>query len=94
MTTIADFLAMQLANAGISTVYGLPGGENVEILEAIRKQGIDFVLVKNESSACFMAAAAARLTGIRAWQSPLWDRARPMPAPVSPTRIWTARLYS
>ena len=64
MTTIADFLAMQLANAGISTVYGLPGGENVEILEAIRKQGIDFVLVKNESSACFMAAAAARLTGI------------------------------
>lgn len=64
MTTIADYLAKQLSMAGIRAVYGLPGGENVEILEAIRRQGIDFALVRNESSACFMAAAAARLTGI------------------------------
>ncbi|MCY4540040.1 MAG: thiamine pyrophosphate-binding protein [Chloroflexi bacterium] len=64
MTTIAEYLAKQLSIAGIRTVYGLPGGENVEILEAIRMQGIDFVLVRNESSACFMAAASARLTGI------------------------------
>ncbi len=64
MTTIAEYLAKQLSIAGISTIYGLPGGENVEILEAIRLQGIDFALVRNESSACFMAAASARLTGI------------------------------
>ncbi len=64
MTTIAEYLAKQLSIAGIRTVYGLPGGENVEILEAIRRQGIDFALVRNESSACFMAAASARLTGI------------------------------
>jgi len=64
MSTIAEYLAKQLSMAGISTVYGLPGGENVEILEAIRRQGINFVLVRNESSACFMAAASARLTGV------------------------------
>ena len=63
MTSIAEYLANQLATAGVTTVYGLPGGENVVILEALRAQGIDFVLVKNESSACFMAAASARLTG-------------------------------
>ncbi len=63
MTSIAEYLANQLATAGVNTVYGLPGGENVVILEALRAQGIDFVLVKNESSACFMAAASARLTG-------------------------------
>lgn len=63
MTSIADTLARQLSLAGVSAVYGLPGGENVEVLEALRKRGIDFVLVRNESSACFMAAAAARLTG-------------------------------
>ena len=42
---------------------GLPGGENVAVLDAIRNLGIEFVLVKNESSACFMAATEARLTG-------------------------------
>ena len=63
LATVAAFLAEQLDAAGVERVYGLPGGENVEILEAIRRRGIDFVLVKNESSACFMAATAARLSG-------------------------------
>ncbi len=63
MMTVAEFFARELAAAGVERVYGLPGGENVEILEALRRQGIDFLLVKSESSACFMAATAARLTG-------------------------------
>ena len=63
MQTIAQFLAQELLAAGVKTVFGLPGGENVEVLDAIREVGIDFILVKNESSACFMADAAARLTG-------------------------------
>ena len=64
MTTVAEFFAEQLAIAGVKRVYGLPGGENVEVLDAIRRQGIDFILVRNESSACFMAATDARLTGL------------------------------
>ena len=63
MRTVADCLVGQLKAYEIGMVYGLPGGENVEILEAIRRQGLDFTLVKNESSACFMAATAARITG-------------------------------
>jgi acetolactate synthase I/II/III large subunit len=63
MPTVAEYLAQQLTQAGVTTVYGLPGGENVEVLDAIRQQGIEFVLVKNESSACFMADVHARLTG-------------------------------
>ena len=63
MTTVAEYFAEQLSAAGVQRVYGLPGGENVEILDAIRRRGIDFLLVKNESSACFMAATDARLTG-------------------------------
>ena len=63
MTTVADYFAQQLIGAGVERVYGLPGGENVEILDAFRQRGIDFLLVKNESSACFMAATDARLTG-------------------------------
>ena len=63
MTTVAEYFAEQLAKAGVERVYGLPGGENVEILEALRRRGIDFILVKNESSACYMAATDARLSG-------------------------------
>lgn len=63
MATVAEYFAQELSAAGVQRVYGLPGGENVEILEAIRKRGLDFLLVKSESSACFMAAAEARLTG-------------------------------
>ena len=63
MTTVAEHLAEQLTAAGIRRVYGLPGGENVVVLEALRQRGIEFLLVRNESSACFMAATEARLTG-------------------------------
>ena len=61
--TVAEVLAESLRKAGVETVFGLPGGENVEVLEALRRAGIRFVLVRNENSAVFMAAAAARLSG-------------------------------
>ncbi|MCP4359522.1 MAG: thiamine pyrophosphate-binding protein [Chloroflexi bacterium] len=63
MTTVAEVLAQTIRAAGIDTVFGLPGGENAETLDAMRREGLDFVLVRNESSAVFMADATARLTG-------------------------------
>lgn len=63
MTTVAELLVHHLKAAGVETVFGLPGGENVHMMEALRKQNIRFVLVRNESSAVFMADATARLTG-------------------------------
>ena len=63
MPTLADLLADKLAKAGVDVVFGLPGGENVEVLDALRKCGIEFVLVRNESSAIFMADTHAQLTG-------------------------------
>ncbi len=64
MRSVADVLAEELVAFGVKVVFGLPGGENTEVLDAIRRHGIDFVLVHNESSAVFMADANARLTGI------------------------------
>ena len=63
MRSVADALAEALVVNGVEVVFGLPGGENTEVLDAIRNHGIDFVLVHNESSAVFMADAYARLTG-------------------------------
>ncbi|MEO1442768.1 MAG: thiamine pyrophosphate-binding protein, partial [Chloroflexota bacterium] len=63
MPTVAQLLAHKLYHAGVRTVFGLPGGETVEMLDALRERGIAFVLVKNESSAVYMADVTARLTG-------------------------------
>jgi len=61
--TVAQLLANTLHDAGVRTAYGLPGGEIVEVVEALRQVGIVFVLVKNESTAVYMADVSARLTG-------------------------------
>ncbi|MHC4511412.1 MAG: thiamine pyrophosphate-binding protein, partial [Planctomycetota bacterium] len=63
MATVADVLVQGLKEAGIEVVFGLPGGENIEILDAIYRHGMRFVLVHNESSAVYMADVTARLTG-------------------------------
>lgn len=63
VTTVAEVLIDQLADAGVEVIFGLPGGEVVEILDAIRRKGLRFVLTHNEASAVFMADAMARMTG-------------------------------
>ena len=63
MSTVADQLASHLQAHGVTTVYGLPGGASLPILAALQRHGIKFVLVRNESSAVYMAGVTARLTG-------------------------------
>lgn len=63
VATVAEVIAAHLHTAGVRTVFGLPGGETVELLEALRRKGIDFILVHNESSAIFMADTYSRVTG-------------------------------
>jgi len=63
MPTTAQTLADALHAAGISVVFGMPGGEVVAVLEAMRQQGITFELMHHETSAVFAADAYARATG-------------------------------
>ena len=63
MLTVAQQLAQTIFDNGVRTVFGLPGGEVVELLDAFREAGIEFVLVKNEATAVYMADVTARLTG-------------------------------
>ena len=63
MPTCAEVLARSLHDLGVRTVFGLPGGENIRILDALRDEGIEFVLVRNESSAAYAASARWTLTG-------------------------------
>ncbi|RFT26274.1 acetolactate synthase, partial [Gardnerella vaginalis] len=53
-----------LVNEGVEVVFGIPGEENIPLLEAIERNGnIRFVLTRHEQGAGFMAATYAHITG-------------------------------
>ncbi len=53
-----------LKEKGIKYVFGIEGGSWIPYMEAMRNNGIEFVLVANEASAGIMADVCFRITGI------------------------------
>ena len=60
---VAEVLVQCLENEGVEYVFGLPGEENLHILEALKKSPIEFITVRHEQGAAFMADVYGRLTG-------------------------------
>jgi len=48
---------------GVTRIFGVPGEENLDLLEALRASSIEPVITRHEQAAGFMAAAHGRLTG-------------------------------
>jgi acetolactate synthase I/II/III large subunit len=63
MTKAADLVVQCLENEGVEYVFGIPGEENLDLLESLRRSQIKLVLTRHEQSAGFMAATYGRLTG-------------------------------
>ena len=63
--TASDVLVDILYAWGVRVVFGLPGDGINGVMEALRKRkdDIEFVLVRHEESAAFMACAYAKFTG-------------------------------
>ena len=59
----ADLLVAALENEGVDRIFGIPGEENLDVVEALRKSSIELVLTRHEQAAGFMAATHGRLTG-------------------------------
>ena len=59
----AELLVSALENEGVEQVFGIPGEENLDIVEALRHSRIKLVLTRHEQAAAFMAATHGRLTG-------------------------------
>ena len=53
----------QLEEEGVTCLFGLPGEENLHLLEAVRKTNLKVVITRHEQAAAFMAASFGRLTG-------------------------------
>jgi acetolactate synthase-1/2/3 large subunit len=59
----SDLLVAALENEGVQRIFGLPGEENLDVVESLRKSRIELVLTRHEQAASFMAATQGRLTG-------------------------------
>jgi acetolactate synthase-1/2/3 large subunit len=59
----SDLLIAALENEGVDRIFGIPGEENLDVVESIRKSSIQLILTRHEQAAAFMAATYGRLTG-------------------------------
>ena len=51
-----------LENEGVERIFGIPGEENMDTMDALADSSIKFILTKHENSAAYMAGVQARLT--------------------------------
>ena len=59
----SDLFVKALENESVEIIYGVPGEENLDFLEALRKSSIKLILNRHEQGAAIMAATYGRLTG-------------------------------
>jgi acetolactate synthase I/II/III large subunit len=59
----ADLIVATLKAAGVRHGFGIPSGNVLPLMEAMRKGGVEFVLTAHEGSAGFAADVSGRLTG-------------------------------
>ncbi|MGI0054409.1 MAG: acetolactate synthase large subunit [Thermoplasmata archaeon] len=60
---VAELAVKCLENEGVEIVFGIPGEENIDLMEAIGDSRLRFVLARHEQAAAFMADVFGRLTG-------------------------------
>lgn len=59
----ADLLVECLEEEGVHYIFGIPGEENLSIMNALEHSKIEFITVRHEQGAAFMADVYGRLTG-------------------------------
>ena len=59
----AQLFVRALEHEGVTHIFGIPGEENLDFLEALRTSSITLVVTRHEQAAGFMAATYGRLTG-------------------------------
>ncbi|MEM8945196.1 MAG: acetolactate synthase large subunit [Planctomycetota bacterium] len=59
----SDLFVQALENEGVEFIFGIPGEENLDLLDSLSRSNIKLVLTRHEQAAGFMAATYGRLTG-------------------------------
>jgi acetolactate synthase-1/2/3 large subunit len=63
MLKAAELVVKCLENEGVEYVFGIPGEENLDLLDSLSRSSIKLILTRHEQPAGFMAATYGRLTG-------------------------------
>ena len=59
----AELLVSAMEKEGVQQIFGVPGEENLDLVEALRRSTIKLVVTRHEQGAAFIAATHGRLTG-------------------------------
>ena len=59
----AELFVRCLENEGVEAIFGIPGEENIDILDVLLDSTIRFITTRHEQAAAFMADVYGRLTG-------------------------------
>ncbi|MDH5228742.1 MAG: acetolactate synthase large subunit [Gammaproteobacteria bacterium] len=59
----AELFIKALENEGVQYIFGIPGEENLDVMDALLESPIKFIITRHEQGAAFMADVYARLTG-------------------------------
>jgi acetolactate synthase I/II/III large subunit len=59
----SDLLVAALENESVERIFAVPGEENLDVVESLRKSKIELIITRHEQAAAFMAATYGRLTG-------------------------------
>lgn len=64
MMYICDFIAKYLKKRGVKQVFGTPGSDTINLINAFSDQGINYVLTHHENTAAYMASTYGEITGV------------------------------
>ena len=59
----SDLLVKALQNEGVERIFGVPGEENLDVVESLHGSKIELIVTRHEQAAAFMASTYGRLTG-------------------------------
>ena len=59
----SDIFVKALENEGVEYIFGIPGEENLDVLDSLKDSKVKLVLTRHEQAAGFIAATYGRLTG-------------------------------
>lgn len=60
---VAELMIKCLEKEGVKYIFGVPGEENLDFMDAILDSSIEFIVTRHETGAAFMAGMVGRLTG-------------------------------
>ncbi|UOQ93668.1 acetolactate synthase large subunit [Halobacillus shinanisalinarum] len=60
---VAELFVKCLENEGVEYIFGVPGEENIDLMDALLDSKIEFIVTRHETSAAFMAGTYGKLTG-------------------------------